>query len=435
MALFDIFSRASDLLSRNKDKNPLARAVFEYWIHSGNVNNIPDDPDEYLKKGYSANTTVYSIISRIDAMRKQAKLVLKDKAGNVVENHELLKFRDRFNKSLTTNDAITQMLIYKLIIGEWFVYKMAPTVGANKGKVAELHLLPANDVEIIEGTIFDPVRGYKIEGNYQIELPVESVYHGKLFNPNWSDERTLHGMSPLRAAANTVSKLNQIEITETKAFENQGPPYILFKESSTDPMQNRMSDPQRDEIVKKIKNAAKENNRSLPLVLKDKFGKLDLGQKLADMTIIESSNSGIIALCAVYGAPPELFGYGQKTYNNMKEARKSMWTDCLMPNLLAISDTLDACTIYDVPEYQGYYWDFDYSDIEELQEGMEIKVGWMKAAGWSYNEIRKVTGKEPIDNPLMDEPVIGMGDTFLSDYGEALDDPNNDDAKDFGDYK
>lgn len=426
MALFDIFSR-------NKDKNPLTRAIFEYWIHSGQVNQIADDPDQYLLKGYSGNTTVYSIISRIDAMRKQAKLVLKDSAGNVLDKHDLLKFRDRFNKSLTTTDAITQMIIYRLIIGEWFVYKLAPDTGVNKGKVTELHLLPGNNVEIIEGTIFDPVRGYRIEGNYGIELPVETVIHQKLFNPNWNDERTLHGMSPLRAAANTVTKLNQIEITETKAFENQGPPYILFKESSTDPMQNRMSDPQRDDVIKKIKNAAKENNRSLPLVLKDKFGKLDLGQKLADMAIIESSVAGKVALCNVYGLPPEIFGLGNPTYNNMATARKAAWTDGITPVLDAIAETMNAATIYDIQEYQGLSWDWDYSDVEDLQEGMEIKVGWMVAAGWSKNDIRKATGKERIDNPMMDEPIIGMGETFLSDYGEPLDDPDNE--KDYSDYK
>jgi len=425
MALFDIFSR-------NKDKNPLTRAVFEYWIHSGQVNSIPDDPDEYLEKGYSSNTTVYSIVSRIDAMRKQAKLVLKDSAGNVIEKHDLLKFRDRFNKSLTTNDAITQMLIYKLVIGEWFVYKLSPDAGANKGKVSELHLLPAADVEIIEGTIFDPVRGYKIEGNYNIELPAETVYHGKMFNPNWNDERTLHGMSPLRAAANTVSKLNQIEITETKAFENQGPPYLLTRKASSNVVDARLTDQQKATVEKQINQASKENNRGKPIVTKDEYTKIDLGQKLADMTIIESSNSGIIALCNVYCIPGQIFGVGQTTYNNMKEARKSAWTDCLMPNLDAIAETMNSCTIYDIPEYQGMTWDWDYSEVEELQEGMEIKVGWMKAAGWTGNEIRKATGKEPIDNPLMDEPIIGMGDTFLSDYGEPLDDPNA--AKDFGDY-
>ena len=432
MALIDSFSRIGDIFKGLK-KNPLQQAVFEYWIHSGNVNNIPDDPDAYLKKGYSANTTVYSIVSRIDAMRKQAKLVLKDKAGNVVETHELLKFSDRFNKSLTTNDAITQMLIYKLVIGEWFVYKLAPDAGANKGKVSELHLLPAADVEIIEGTIFEPVRGYKIEGNYQIELPVESVYHGKLFNPNWNDERTIHGMSPLRAAANTVSKLNQIEITETKAFENQGPPFLLTRKIGNDNSMQRLNDTQKETVEKQIKRASEENNRGKPIVTKDEYVKIDLGQKLADMTIIESSNAGIQALCNVYQMPGQIFGIGEATYNNMREARKAAWTDCIQPNLTSIAECMNACTIFDIQEYQGLYWDWDYSDIEELQEGMEIKVGWMKAAGWSYNEIRKVTGKEPIDNPLMDEPVIGMGDTFLSDYGEPLDDEDPT-KKDFSDY-
>lgn len=432
MALFDIFSRAGDIF-KGKLKNPLQRALFEYTIHEGNVNNIPDDPDAYLTQGYSGNTTVYSVISRIDAMRKQAKLVLKDKSGNVVEKHDLLRFRDRLNKSLTTNDAITQMLIYKLVIGEWFVYKLAPDTGLNMGKVSELHLLPANDVEIIEGTIFDPVRGYRIEGNYQIELPVETVYHGKMFNPNWNDERTLHGMSPLRAAANTVSKLNQIEITETKAFENQGPPYLLSKKVGTNQMENRLTDQQRSTVEKQIRQASEENNRGKPIVTKDEYVKIDLGQKLADMEIIESSNSGIQALCNVYQMPGQIFGIGEATYNNMREARKAAWTDCIQPNLDSIAETFNACLIYDVAEYQGMKWDWDYSEVEELQEGMEIKVGWMRQSGWSYNEIRKVTGKEPIDNPLMDEPIIGMGDTFLSDYGEPLD-STDESAKDFGDY-
>lgn len=422
MALFDFFNR-------NKDKNKLNQAIYEYWIHSGIVNNIPDDPSQYIEKGYSSNTTVYSIISRIDNMRKQARLILKDKSGKEVENHELNSFLTKINKNLSTSDFITQFLIYRLVIGECFVYKLSPDAGPNKGKTLELHVLPSGDVEIIEGTIIDPVRGYKIEGN-QLELSVDNVYHSKMFNPNWNEERTLHGMSPLRAAARTVSKLNQIEITEYKQFENQGAPYILYKESSSDPMQNRMTDTQRDEVIKKVKNASKENNRGLPLILKDKFGKLDLGQNLADMAIIESSNAGIIALCAVYGFPPELLGYGQKTYNNMATARKAAWTDCIQPNLATVSDALNECLINNVQQYQGYSFDWDYSEIEELQEGMEIKVGWMVDAGWSGNQILEATNQPRVEDPLMDQPRIGMGVTFLSDYSEPLDSGQ----KDYSDY-
>jgi len=419
-----------DFLFGNKLKSIAQRAVYEYWIHSGVINQIEDDPTEYIEKGYQGNTSVYSIINRIDAMRKQATLRLYDKNGKEVEGHELNKFLYKVNAQTITDDFITQMLIYRLTIGEYFIYKPSITAGLNKGKVAELVMLPSGDVEIIEGTIFDPVRGYIVTGNYQTEMTVDEVYHSKLFNPNWKEERTLHGMSPLRAAANTVSKLNQIEVTETKAFENQGPPYILYKETGSDPMQNRMTDPQRDDIVKKIKNAAKENNRSLPLVLKDKFGKLDLGQKLTDMSIIESSNAGITALCAVYGIPPELMGYGQKTYNNLNTARKSAWTDCIMPNLTNVSQTLTECLINPVSEYQGMYFGFDYAEVEELQEGMEIKVNWMRGARWTGNEIREATGKNRIEEAIMDEPIIPMGDGFLSDYTQPIDES----LKSFEDY-
>jgi phage portal protein BeeE len=192
-----------------------------------------------------------------------------------------------------------------------------------------------------------------------------------------------------------------------------------------------MTDEQRDEVTRRFKNAAKENNRSLPLVLKEKFGKLDLGQNLTDMKIIESSDSGITALCSVYGLPPELMGYGQKTYNNLNTARKSAWTDCIMPLLSVIEDTFNECLIWNVPEHAGLQFKFDYSEIEELQEGLETRVGWMRGARWTGNEIRVSTGKQPIDDPAMDEPIIPMGEGFLSDFTQPIEQT----VKSFEDYK
>lgn len=417
-------------LNRISTENLALKAMHQFNIHSGQVNIMPDDPSTYLEQGYSGNTTVYSVVNRIDSMRKEAVLVIKDKAGKVVEGHELNRFITKVNNQLHTDDFITQLIVYHLIVGEHFVYKLAPTAGVNKGKVLELHVLPAADVEIIEGTMFDPVRGYKVEGNYNVEMEYKDVYHGKMFNPNWGKERSLHGMSPLRAASKTVSKLNQIEITETKAFENQGPPYILTKKNNDGQM--RMSPEQQASYQKELKKASKAENRGMPTVLKDEFIKLDLGQKLADMVIIESSNNGKLAMCIVYNMPPELFGLGNATYNNMKEARKAAWTDCLIPLLGTVLNTLNSCLIEGVKEYEalGLHFDFDYSEIEELQEGMEMRVGWMNAAGWSGNDVLRATGKEASKNPLMDEPRLPMGVSFLSDYAETLDEG----LKDFGDY-
>lgn len=425
-------------------RKKLYQALYTYEIHSGQANVMPDDATTYIEQGYAGNTSVYSIITRIDAMRKQAYLKLYRKQANgeseEVTDHELIKFLHKVNDNTTTDDYITAHLVYLLTIGEFFTYKPTILTGANKGKVPELFELPSDEVEIIEGSIFQPVKGYKIEGNYNLMFEPYEVYHSKLFNPLAKSERSLHGLSPLRAAAKTVSKLNQIETTELKQYENQGPPYILFKKTTStgntiDANANRMTDPQRAEIIKQIKSSSSSNTRGLPLVLKDEMGKLDLGNFLSDMKLIEGNQKGMEALLNIYGLPAELFGLGQKTYNNMGTARKAAWTDCIMPNLDRIEQTFNACLIWGVEQYEkeGLFFAHDYSDVEELQEGIETKVTWMKNAGWTYNEIRQATGKTSVDNPLMDEPVIPMGDSFLSDYS-GEDSNFLESGKDFSDY-
>ena len=424
-------------------RKKLLTALYQYEIHDGVANIMPDDPDQYIEQGYMGNTSVYSIITRIDNMRKQAYLKLYKKTANgekdEVFDHELNQFLVKVNEHSTTDDFITAHLVYLLTIGEFFVYRPQLMTGINKGKVPAIYELPSGDVEIIEGTIFNPVKGYKLEGNYNMMFEPFEVYHSKLFNPNARNERSLHGLSPLRAAARTVSKLNQIELTQLKQYENQGAPYILFKEiansgNAIDANVNRLTDTQRAEIIKQIKSSATEKTRGLPLVLKDKMGKLDLGQKLADLEIIESSRDGVRALCNVYGFPVDLMNDpAGSTYNNKSTARKSAWTDCIMPNLDRVVQTFNESLINNVPEYKDYCFEFDYSDVEELQEGIDLKVAWMTKARWTGNEIRQATGKTTIENPLMDEPILPMGDGFLSDYSGI--DLIDQEDKSFEDYK
>ena len=423
-------------------RKKLYQALYQYEMHSGVANVMPDDSSAYIKQGYAGNTSVYSIINRIDNMRKQAYLKLYRKLPNgeseEVTEHELLQFISKVNETTHTDDFITAHIVYLLTIGEFFVYKPTILTGANKGKVPELFELPSAEVEIIEGTIFQPVKGYRVEGNYQMNFEPYEVYHSKLFNPLAKDERNLHGLSPLRAAAKTVSKLNEIELTQLKQFENQGAPYVLYKDvansgNAIDANANRLTDQQRADLLKQIKESASKNTRGLPLILKDKFAKLDLGNTLADLNVIESSKDGIRALCNVYGFPVDLMNDpAGSTYNNKSTARKSAWTDCIIPNLCRVEQTFNACLIDGFEPYKDLFFAFDYSDVEELQEGIETKVNWMIKAGWTMNEIRQATGKTPVDNPLMDEPVISMGNSFLSDYsGEDLTDETN---KSFEDY-
>ena len=417
----------------NKIAQKLNQAVYQYWVSSGVANVMPNNFDAYLEQGYLTNADVYSIITRIDNMRKQAPLVLRRDLGygesEQVFDHELLRFTKKVNPQTTIDEFITQYLIFRLVLGNFFCYHPKLSTGANKGKPTELHAMPVNEVEILMGDWMHPVKGYRIEGSQNPIFEVDEVYHSKLFNPNWHREESLYGMSPLRAAAKIVSKQNENETTQLKQFQNQGAPYIMYRDTTGNPM-DRMTDVQREGLIKEVKKSSSASRRGLPLVLKEKYGVINLGQTLADLRVIESSKDGRRVLCNVYGFPVDLMNDPDgSTYNNKTTARKSAWTDCIQPNLKTFSDLMNECTILGVEQYEkdGLYWDFDYSTVEELQDEMKTRVEWMKAARWTANEIRVATGKEPIVDPKMDEPVFNMGEMFLSDLSGGVDEIDNSD--------
>jgi HK97 family phage portal protein len=406
-----------------KIKRQFASAIYEYWITQGTANTMEDDTGVFLSDAYKGNISVYSIIDRIDKMRRQAPMRLyQKKDGKAIEvtDHELNRFLSKVNPETGFNDFVSQVLIYRLICGENFIYAPRLNSGLNAGKAAELRVLPASDVEIIEGTPLDPVRGYRMENStISQEFPKADVIHQKLFDPLWYRNNTLHGMSPIVAANKTVSRLNEADITQLKQLENQGPKYALFKKTTgtQQGISQRLSAEQQDDISQKIKTASKSSNRGLPLVLKEEFGKLDLGTNLADMALTDLTEAGVVALCSVYGMPPELFGYGQKTYNNMGTARKSAWTDCVMPNMDSVADLMNEAIIWG-SKYadQGYFFKMDYSEVEELQDGMKSKIEWMNAAGLPMNDVFEAAGYSRVDNPRMDEPRVPSMTMFLSDF-------------------
>jgi len=428
-----------DFLVPNKIKRFFADAVYQYWITNGTVNTMDVDSGVFLRDGYKGNISVYSIIDRIDKMRQQATMRLYQKKadGKSVEvtDHELNRFLFKVNPDTTYDDFVTQILIYRLICGETFTYAPKIETGLNRGRTAELRQLPASDVDIIEGTPIDPIRGFKLEGgSYEKEFKKSEVLHTKLFDPLWYRNNTLHGLSPLVAANKTVSKLNEADTTELKQLENQGPKYALFKKTTgtQQGISQRLSTQQQDDISEKIKTASKSSNRGLPLVLKEEFGKLDLGTNIADLALGTLTEQGVVALCAQYGLPAELFGYGQKTYNNMGTARKAAWTDCIMPNLNAVANIFNEALIYGTPfQNQGYFFKPDFSEIEELQDGMKSKIEWMNAAGIPLNDVFEAAGFSRVDNPRMDEPRLPMGTMFLSDFDLP---PELEEGKDYSDY-
>lgn len=214
--------------------NRLNEAVWKYHVYDGQVNYVQDNPAAYILEGYAGNAGLYAIINRVDMMSRQARLVLKRKqAGEdaVLEQHELSRFLERVNDDMTLQMFISAYIINRMSTGNHYTYRMRYETGPDRGKVAQLYSMPVTVTKIVTGTWMEPVKGYRIDGTINQDFTPDEIVHFKLVNPLWGDERSMYGMSPLRAASKILAKQNQSDDTELKQFENQGPAYIVYKKN------------------------------------------------------------------------------------------------------------------------------------------------------------------------------------------------------------
>lgn len=401
--------------------NALLKALFQYNTHEGNANVMSDNPTAYLDQGYSGNSDVYSIINRQVRMATQARLALytKDKAGKweEVTDHELSKFTRKANPTMDIYTFIEGHIIFKQSIGNSYWYTPRLENGLNKGKTIELWLMPANNVQILGGSSWmNPVGAYDLTTNTTVKFKPEDVYHSKFFNPLFGEYGSLYGQSPLKAAARTVSKQNEAETTELKQFQNQSPPYLLYRDVQS--LMGGLTAEQIKEVEDTFKDYAKKHKSGRPMVAPEKYGMLNLGVSPVDLGILQSSQEGRRTLCNIYGLPAGLFNDTTNlSYNNMLEMEKGSWNNCVKPLCDSIGRDLTNCLINPVDEYvkAGLFFAFDYSEVAAMQKDRAAMVAWMKQAYLTPNEIREAVGYDPREEEEMNEPWIGMGESPLSE--------------------
>ena len=273
--------------------------------------------------------------------------------------------------------------------------------------------MPGQNVEVVSGDWMNPIKGYKLtEGDTITEIDKEFVIHGKFFNPLSDSNNPYYGLSPLRAAANTLSKNNAAEELQLKQFEKQAPPYILYPKA-----QKAWNLEQKEQRKGWLRKFAADKKDEI-YVAGEEVGLINLGVSAGDLKVIESSEAGLRKLCNVYGMPPQLFGDTKgSTYNNIIEAKKDGWNNGLKPLLDVFAKHLTLVAQLENPNFRVY---FDYTEIPELQEDIKDKVSWMKQAFWTPNEIREATGKDIIADDLMNQPLFTTSDVPLSDMNIDL---------------
>ena len=458
-----IFDRLKSLLSKSAQRTSLEynRAIYN-WLGESVVWNDEND-DSYINEGYRKNATIYALINIItkaattiplqiyeienandykryksltsgvyDSGIIQKSNVLRKRALSEVEDTELHELLNRPNPAQSYSTWLTELIAFGKLTGNRYIYGIAPETGVNLGKYQELYVMPSQIMEIISGGIMQPVEKYKIQYNGTYEIPADQICHIKDFNPFYNGTGThLYGQSPLRAGLRSLTTNNEAVQTGVKYLQNQTARGVLMSEEGD------LNEVQAQQLKDKFRQSHQgANNAGDIIITPKKLSWVNFGLNASDVSLIEQYNASIKDLCNIYSVPVQLLNNTESsTYNNMKEAKKALYQNAVIPELCKIRDELNRWL---TPMYgEKLCIDFDFSVIPELLEETDKVVDQMSKSWWltpnekrmamNYGEVEDdesmndyyipanllpINGVENEMNQVLDEPV----DVDVSEY-------------------
>lgn len=359
----------------------------------------------------------------------KAELV-RVKAIDEIADSPLNKILEQPNPYQSFSEFIENVVGYKLITGNSYIWANR----LSSGKVAELVTLPSQYVAIISDGTINGVEGYTFTLVGWDTLDAKDVIHLKYFNPYFStDGQQLYGLSPLQAAYRTVQRSNDAKDTSVGMLQNQGPKGILYADEGNDfgPEQaGKLKEDFYNQYGTKTQAGIVQNAGRI-LIAGAKLGWVNMGMSPVDLQLLESEKITLRELCNVYGVNSALFNDpDNKTYNNMKEAKKEMLTQVVLPELVAIRDALNR--FFSVEMGKQFYIDFDLTVFPELQEDMKELSAILSQSWWiTPNEKRQAMRYDTVQDDTMNEIYIPAGYLPIAEL-TMLQDPRN--AQQQGDY-
>jgi hypothetical protein len=222
-----------------------------------------------------------------------------------------------------------------------------------------------------------PVKSYRIQYNGEVDIPAEQICHIKDFNPFYDGTGShLYGQSPLRAGLRSMTTNNEAVQTGVKYLQNQTARGVLMSEEGD------INEVQAQQLKDKFRSAHQGSNNAGDIIITPKkLSWVNFGLNASDVSLIEQYNASIKDLCNIYHVPVQMLNNTDaSTYNNMKEAKKALYQNAVIPELCKIRDELNRWL---APQFgEKLCIDFDFSVIPELQEETEKVVNQMSQAWW-----------------------------------------------------
>lgn len=422
--------------AKNSDANELFRMLFANAMYNVPIRDVADGTSA-INKGYLYNHIIYSIINRITASIAgvpwqvykienakahehyrsaiQAKAIgdalhYKDVAYVADYESDLSRLLAKPNLYQQLTELLVELSTFYLITGNGYIYGVRSET--DNGRIIGLYNMPSNLVRIVFGNYINPVKGYTFDWMDGM-INSDDVLHIKTVNPRYDISGVwLYGISPIAAASGVMSLSNYTYDTQLSMFQRYGVNGLLTPEKDT---LSQSDIEQIKDVWSEIASTRKGDIMAVGVPLKW----INVGISPVDMQVIEQQKLTLRDLCMIYGVPSQLFGdVEHSTYNNMREARKALIVDAVLPLMERIKDGLNRFLAGN-----GYIIDYDLQAFGELQDDLTTQVAALSQAWWlTPNERRVSMGRQRMDDQLMDEILIPSGFMPISDYSAELED-------------
>lgn len=339
---------------------------------------------EQCGEGYANGWVMRCIRMRVEACSAVPLVLYADRTKQKeVERHPLLDLLDSPNPNDSYVDLVEDLIGFRQLNGNAYLYA-PPTSFQPK----EIYCLNSGAVTVNTrlGVVTDYT--YSSEAMFQTFMP-QDVMHWMCWNPMDPNR----GLSPLQAAAMSVTQNNEAKRWNAAVLQNGGRTWGTFSTDKdlTDTQYKRL----KDEVREKYTGS---NNAGKPILLEGGLHWEQMGLTSQDMDWLEGMKLSMREICAIFGTPSQLLGDAESsTYSNFKEANKAYYRGTIVPELASLRDQLNRFLVPKFDRSRKLWLDFDLDGVDALQEDKDLMWTRLNNASWlTINEKRVAAGYEEI---------------------------------------
>ena len=368
-------------------------------IPLGFGNNAYEEPDAnyyaFAKQGYEKDQLVYACIRELSLAASEPRYFI-EAYNRDNERYEVTggRYVDLLRKPNPNQDfyaLLDQMVIHLHVTGNAYVYKER----SQSGKVVAIYLLRPDRITI-KSDIKEGVESYEydIEG-YTYSIPPVDVAHMKLVNPT----NDVYGLSPLQVIAPVIN-LDLSIIQYAKAFfQNAGVPSGMLK------IKRRINTQEEANTIRRTwrsQFSSPGNFHNLAILDEDAHYEA-LATPITDLALGDLRDTVETRICMAFGVPSILvgavIGLDRATYANYKEARKTFYSEKMIPLVNRIVRFLN---LHMEGEFPGEFIGVDFSNVRSLIDDKDDitkrAVDQYGAGLVTLNEARAVLGLDPVED-------------------------------------